>query len=73
MTHEVLLDGLLPGGETGEDYKGGLVVREHPRTGFFVEVCVRYMILIWHMDITAKSQKEKENRRHIAHTSIIAS
>lgn len=37
FTHEVLLDGMLPGGESAEAYRGGLHVREHPRTGFFVE------------------------------------
>ena len=36
VTHEILLDGLLPQGEVGE-YKGGLHVREHPTKGFFVE------------------------------------
>eukprot|EP00960_Hanusia_phi_P015670 461826-Hanusia_phi.AAC.1 len=36
ITHEVLLDGLLPAGDVG-DYRGGLHVREHPSKGFFVE------------------------------------
>ena len=36
VTHEILLDGMLPQGEVGE-YKGGLHVREHPTKGFFVE------------------------------------
>ena len=36
VTHEILLDGMLPQGEVG-DYKGGLKVREHPTKGFFVE------------------------------------
>ena len=36
VTHEILLDGMLPQGDVG-DYKGGLHVREHPSTGFYVE------------------------------------
>jgi hypothetical protein len=36
VTHEILLDGMLPQGEVGE-YRGGLHVREHPTKGFFVE------------------------------------
>jgi len=36
VTHEILLDGMLPQGEVGE-YKGGLNIREHPTKGFFVE------------------------------------
>ena len=36
VTHEILLDGMLPQGEVGE-YRGGLHVREHPTRGFFVE------------------------------------
>lgn len=36
VTHEILLDGMLPQGEVGE-YKGGLHVREHPTRGFFVD------------------------------------
>ena len=35
VTHEILLDGMLPQGEVGE-YRGGLHVREHPTKGFFV-------------------------------------
>ena len=35
VTHEILLDGMLPQGEAG-DYRGGLHVREHPTKGFFV-------------------------------------